>query len=557
VKPLRARTWLWWAVIAPPLLLVAVPAATLVVSSFRDAPPGAAGSWTAHNYVAVLTSPRVWSVAGTTFWIALVATALALTAGFFMAWLVARTDIPGRRLLSVVAIVPFLAPSLVVAIGWAILGNPDNGIINGFYRTLAHGTGNIVDVYSYGGVALVMSFPAAGFIYLMMLGPLGNSDPSLEDSARLSGASPWYVFRTIQVPLLMPAFLPFAIIAFIRAIEAFEVPQILGTPAGIYVFINFIYDALKVQTPPHYGTAIALSTIVGTVALLIVAIAAQLQQARATVSGKGFQPRRVKLRKAKIPCLLAAWGYLALLLLPLGAIVLSSFWKFLGNYDPKLATLANYRFIATDPTTQRALLNTVALMFLASTVCVAVGALVSFALLRKIRFGRIAIDAVLLIPWAIPGLILGVALLWTYINIPGMYGTFWGVLLGFVTLGIPLAMRSTGAVLAQLGSELEEASAVHGAGAGTTLRRIVVPLIMPGLVAAWFTLATLFSRELSVAVMLYGFGSEVASVQLLSYWEQGEGTRVAALSVLLVAFVFLLYVVQQKVTRNVRIPEPQ
>ena len=557
MKPLKGNSWLWWAVIVPPLLLVAVPAATLVVSSFRDAPPGAAGLWTLGNYVSVLASPRVWSVAVTTFWIALAATALALTAGFFMAWLVARTDIPGRRLLSVVAIVPFLAPSLVVAIGWAILGNPDNGIINGFYRALTHGTGNIVDVYSYGGVALVMSFPAAGFIYLMMLGPLSNFDPSLEDSARLSGASPWYVFRTIAAPLLMPAFLPFAIIAFIRAIEAFEVPQILGTPAGIYVFINFIYDALKVQTPPHYGTAIALSVFVGSGALLIVGIAAHLQQARATVSGKGFQPRRIKLRKAKIPCLIAAWGYLALLLLPLGAIVLSSFWRFLGNYDPKLATLANYRFIATDPTTQRALLNTIALMFIASTVCVVIGCLLSFALLRKIRFGRVAIDALLLIPWAIPGLILGVALLWTYINIPGMYGTFWAVLFGFVTLGIPLAMRSTGSVLAQLGSDLEEASAVHGANAATTLRRIVVPLIMPGLVAAWFTLATLFSRELSVSVMLYGFGSEVTSVQLLSYWEQGEGTRVAALSVLLVAFVFLLYVLQQRVTKNVRIPEPQ
>ncbi len=555
MKPLKGNAWLWWAVIAPPLLLIAVPAGTLVASSFRDAPPGAGGAWTLANYASVLLNPRVWSVAVTTFWIALAATVLALSAGFFLAWLVARTDIPGRRVLSVVAIVPFLAPSLVVAIGWAILGNPDNGVINLFFRGLTHGTGNAIDVYSYGGVALVMSFPAAGFIYLMMLGPLGNSDPSLEDSARLSGASPWYVFRTISVPLLMPAFLPFAIIAFIRAIEAFEVPQILGTPAGIYVFINFIYDALKVQTPPHYGTAISLSVLVGTGALVIVAVAARLQQTRATVTGKGFQPRRIKLRKSKVPCLIAAWGYLALVLLPLGAIVLSSFWKFLGNYDPKLATLANYQFILTDATTQRALLNTVALMFVASTVCVAIGALVSFALIRKIRFGRIAIDAVLLIPWAIPGLVLGVALLWTYINVPGMYGTFWGVLAGFITLGIPLAMRSTGSVLAQLSPDLEEASAVHGANAGTTLRRIVVPLIMPGLVSAWFTLATLFSRELSVAVMLYGFGSEVASVQLLSYWQQGEGTRVAALSVLLVAFVFGLYVLQQRVTNGARVPE--
>lgn len=555
---LRSRNaWVWWAVIVPPLLLILIPTGALVIDSFRDAPPGAPGAWTVANYVTVLTSPRIWTVAGTTFWIALASTAIALTAGFYLAWLVARTDVPGRRVLAVVAIVPFLAPSLIVAIGWAIIGNPDNGVINGFYRALTHQTGAPIDVYSYWGVALVMSFPAAGFIYLMMLGPLGNSDPSLEDSARLSGASNWYVFRTIQLPLLAPAFVPFAVIAFVRAIEAFEVPQILGTPAGIYVFINYIYDALKVQTPPHYGIAIALSVLVGTVALAIVALQAQLVHARATVTGKGFQPRRIKLRRAKAPCLILAWGYLALVIVPLGAIAVSSFWPFLGSFDPKAATLGNYAFIVSDATTLRALRNTVSLMFLASTVCVALGALVSYALVRKLRRARVAIEALLTIPWALPGLVLGVALLWTYINVPGLYGTYWAVFAGFVTLGIPLAMRSTGSVLAQLGSELEEASAVHGANARTTLRRIVVPLILPGLVSAWFTLATLFSRELSVSVMLYGFGSEVASVQLLSYWGQGEGTRVAALSVVLVIFVFALYAAQQRITKRLRLPEPR
>lgn len=555
-SPFRIRKgWIWWAVIVPPLLLILIPVGGLFVDSFRDAPPGAAGAWTVGNYLAVLGSRSVWAVAGTTFWIALGSTSLALCAGFFLAWLVARTDIPGRRILSVLAFAPFLAPSLIVAIGWAILANPDNGIVNGFFRAATHTQGTVIDVYSYWGVALVMSFPPAGFIYLVMLGPLSNTDPSLEDSARLSGASSWYAFRTIQLPLLLPAFVPFAVIAFVRAIEAFDVPLILGTPAGIYVFINYIYDALKVQTPPRYGNAIALSVIVGTLALLIFALQAQLHHARATVTGKGFQPRRIKLRRATIPCLILAWGYLALLFLPLVAIVLSSFWPFLGNYTTGKPTLDNYAFIASDPTTIRALRNTVLLMFLASTICVVVGCLVSYALVRRLRRARPVVEALLTMPWALPGLVLGVALLWSYINVPGLYGTFWAVFLGFVTLGIPLGMRSTTSVLTQLGSELEEASAVHGANVATTLWRIVVPLALPGLLAAWFTLATLFSRELSVSVMLYGYGSEVASVELLSYWSQGEGTRAAALSVLLIVLVFALYVLQRQFTKKLLISE--
>ena len=553
-KAFRYSKLLWWAVLLPPAILILAPAAMLLISSLRDAPPGAAGTWTLGNYLTVLGSHRVWSVALTTLWIALTSTAISLSTGIFMAWLVTRTDVPGRQVLASAAVIPFLAPGLVVAIGWAILGNPDNGVLNEAVHALTHGHEAVFNVYSYGGVALVMSFPASGFIYLMMVGPLSNMDPSLEDSARLSGASRWQILRRIQVPLIMPAFFPFAVLAFIRAIEAFEVPQILGTPAGIYVFINYIYDALKVKSPPHYGEAIALSVIIGTAALVMVALQAHVQHAAATVTGRGFQPRRNRLGRWRIPCAVIAWTYLGLVLLPLGAIAVSSFWRYLGNFDPALFTFENYTFIAGDATTRRAVFNTIALMLIASTACVVIGSIVSFTLLRKIKTGRRSIEAIFLIPWAVPGLILGVALLWTYINVPGLYGTFTAVLLGFITLGIPLAMRSTSSVLEQISPDLEEAGMVHGGNVSATIRRIVVPLIFPSLVAAWFTLATLFSRELSVSVMLYGYGSEVTSVQLLSYWEQGHGTRVAALSVLLVVFVFGLYVAQQRLTRSPHVP---
>jgi iron(III) transport system permease protein len=252
-----------WLIVIPPVLLAMIPVAMLLVRSFRDAPPGAAGHWTFGNYAALFSSVRLLVVAFNTVWVALCATALALLAGTSMAWVVARTDIPGRRVLEALAIVPFLTPGIVTAIGWGILANPDNGLLNTAWHALTRSSASPLNIYSYLGVAVVLAFPASGFIYLMMLGPMRNFNSSFEDAARLSGASAMRVFRSIQLPLIWPALAPVAVLAFLRALEAFEVPVVLGTPAGVIILINYVYELLKIDTPPRYGLALALSVVVG------------------------------------------------------------------------------------------------------------------------------------------------------------------------------------------------------------------------------------------------------------------------------------------------------
>ena len=220
----RQFTLAAWLVVIPPIVLALVPLAMLLSGSLRDAPPGSSGHWTLGNYAALFTDKHILNVALNTAWVAIVATTLAIFAGCAMAWLVTRTDIPGRRLLEALAIVPFLTPGIVTAIGWGILANPDNGLLNSAFRALTHSTLAPLNIYSYLGVAFVLAFPASGFAYLMMLAPMRNLSSSFDDAARLSGAGALRTFRSIHLPLLWPALAPVTVLALLRAIEAFEVP---------------------------------------------------------------------------------------------------------------------------------------------------------------------------------------------------------------------------------------------------------------------------------------------------------------------------------------------
>ena len=552
----RQFTLAAWLVVIPPIVLALVPLAMLLSGSLRDAPPGSSGHWTLGNYAALFTDKHILSVAFNTVWVAVVATTLAIFAGCGMAWLVTRTDIPGRRLLEALAIVPFLTPGIVTAIGWGILANPDNGLLNSVFRALTHSTLAPLNIYSYLGVAFVLAFPASGFAYLMMLAPMRNLSSSFDDAARLSGAGALRTFRSIHLPLLWPALAPVTVLALLRAIEAFEVPVILGTPAGVIVIINYVYQLLKVDTPPKYGLALALSIVIGGIAITAIAFQALDADLRSTVSvtGKEHQQGPVSLGNWTVPSLILIWGYLALAaLLPLGTIAVTAFMHVSGVFSAAAITLDNFAGIFHDAATLRAIANTLFLVVVCSTLSAALGAAVAYVLHTKRVPLPWLFEALILIPWALPGLIFGLAALWTYIYIPGAYGTLAGLILAYVTLGIPIAMRSLRSVLRQIGSEFEEAARAHGAGMATTLRRVVAPLVLPGAIAAWFTLAAIYSRELSATVMLYGFGSETVSVQLLSYWDQGRGTYVAALSLLLILFLFALYSTQQVLVRRYRI----
>lgn len=526
--------------------LILYPTIMLVSGSLHEGAPGENGALTLQNYADVLSDREILVTAYHTLLVAVASTLLSTLYAFFLAWLVTRTDFRWRRTAEVLAFVPFLIPPSLSAVGWALLANPDNGLLNRVVGT------SWIDIYTYGGVAFVMAQHTAGFLFLMMLAPLRNVDPNLEDAARLSGAGPLTAFRTVQLPLLLPSFIPLALLAFVRAVEAFEVPVILGTPSGVMVLTNAIYSKLKLESPPDYGSAVALSCLVtAAMGLLLVLQAKLLTKGSTTITGKAIRPRRLRLGGWTPLCLALVILYgLATSILPLGVVALSSFFPTFGVINFSRITLGNYATVLSNETTWRAVGNTLFLMAVCSTICIVIGAVLAYGVLRRLPAWRSWVEGLLAIPWAMPGLVFGLAMLWSYIAVPGFYGSLLALGVAYVTFGLPLAFRSTAGVLHQIGPELEQASLVHGASAWQTWRLTTLPLIMPGLVAGWFVLAAMFSRELAASVLLYGSGSEVISVMILGYWEQGRGNYVAVISVLLMVLLISLYGLERLLSRR-------
>ena len=538
VRRLLSR-WTW---LLPPLLvsgLILYPAITLVLGSLSDAPPGEPGAWTVGNFVAILSSPRFFRLVLTSIGVSFAATFMAIMSAFAMAWLTERTDIPLRQVIAAFAASPFLIPASLSAIGWASLANPDVGLLNVLVGA------KIFNIYSYGGLAFVLAQHSAGFLFLMLVGPLRNVDTSLEEAARVGGASTWCCFRRIQLPLVWPIVASLALLTFVRAFEAFEVPVIIGTPGNLYVVTNDIYYYLKTSTPPQYGLALAQSVIV-TMALGLVMVVQTRRASRARISvvgGKSQRVYRTKLGAWTRPCLAFAFLYaMCTSVLPLGTIVASSFFKYYGLYDLSTLTLDNYYDVLSDPIVRRAIGNTLIVMAVGATLCLLMGGLAAYSLERRFKGSREVLAGILMIPWSMPGIVFGLALLWAMIKIPGLYGSLGGIVTACVILGLPVALMSVTSSLQQTNVELEEAARVHGASTLQTMRLVLLPLFAPALISGWFILAAIFSRELAATVLLYGPGSEVLSVMILGYWEQGQGNYVAVLSIAMLCVLLVLQI---------------
>lgn len=536
----------WLVSIFVAAALILYPVVTLAISSFVDAPPGESGAFTLANYTELFGRRGVYGIFLNSMWIAVVSSVIAVVPGVFLAWLVVRTDVPFRKTIEAFAIIPFLIPVSIQSVGWAILGNPDAGLVNQLLGV------KLLDIYSYWGVAFVLGQHSVGFIYLMALGPFRNMNPSLEDAARLSGATAWQTFRRVQLPLLVPALVPVTILVFARALESFEAPVILGTPGNVQVITNDIYDRLKIDSPPNYGSAIALACLATAGLALLFAFQSWVGKRKKfiTLTGKGFQQRQIKLGAWMIPCivLVAAFAILTTVL-PLGIILFASFFKIFGVYEVAHLTLDNYSHVLQEDVIWRAIGNTLLLMVVCASICIAFGSAIAYAVRRRVSSVRTPVEMLLAVPWALPGLVFGLAMLWAYIPVPGVYGTLFAIGIAYVTFGLSIGFRSIDAQLGQMSPDLEEAARAHGASTLQTLRHIVVPLMKPGLIAGWFVLATIFSRELAASILLYSHGSEVLSVELLGYWEQGRANYAAVTSVIMLVLLSLLFAAERIVSR--------
>jgi iron(III) transport system permease protein len=382
------------------------------------------------------------------------------------------------------------------------------------------------------------------FLFLLFATAFRSLDPSLEESSRMSGASSWTTFRRITLSLMLPVTTSAFILAFVRGVEAFESPMFFGTPARIQVLTTEIYNSIHHDTEPDYQAATALALFVMALLSLLIVWQWRLLGSRSflTVTGRGYQPRLTRLGRLRWVTFGIALAFVGVTVaLPVGQLLLGSFFRFFGFYRAEMLTLEHYREVWESRLVWRALGNTLLLGFAASTVAMILGSITAYVVVRtRLPLRRVA-EGLAWLPWLMPGMVLGVGLLWAYAFLPGpfaLYGTRWALLLAYLTLSLPLAVRTMAGAFSRIGPDLEECSRVHGASFWTTFRRILLSLSWPSFAVGWIFLFFIILRELSASILLYGPGSEVLSVVLMRLWSEGKAEQVSVVALVMLAFVF-------------------
>ncbi len=512
--------------------LVLLPVGMLLFTSLRVEEFGEAAYFSLANYTDFVLSPRILRSIGNTLIVATGATLVAAAFGISLAWIHARTDTPGRRLLEPLTLIPFFLSPYVGAIAWSYLAAPRVGMLNDWLRALLGLETDPLSVYNRGGIVWVLALFFTPIMYLFVIGPLRRMDPALEESARTSGSGILETTRRVTLPLVTPAILSGAILVFVSSAGEFGVPLALGSPFRIETMTTQIYN-LTSGSAIDYNASAALSTVLAALTLTFIFIHRRvvLPRSYTTITGRGYRPRLVELGRWRWATLGFNLLYLLMaVFLPLLALFLVSIsdrWE--GRFDPGALTLANYVYVFTEPLSARAVWNSLKLAVAGATICMALALVVAYAIHRGRGRARAGLDFVSSLPVAFPGIVLAMGILLAYIRTP-IYATLWILLVGYITRFLPYGQRMVSSVLLSLSPELDQSSRTSGASWATTLRRITVPLLKPGIVAGWLLLFVIFLREFPISVLLYKGGLEVLSVAVWYFVVHETATRTAAVA---------------------------
>ena len=489
-------------------------------------------------------------------------TAVAMVLGTALAYLIVRTDVPFKPLMFAASLVPLIIPGILHTIAWIFLASPQIGVINKNVIEPLDG-GHPFNVFSLYGMSLVEGLHLAPLVFLLMVASFRSMDPSLEESAVMSGAPLRTVFRRITLPLAKPAIAAGVLIMVVRGLESFEVPALIGLPNHIWVFTSRIWSVLNV-TPPNYGQAgaYALSLLVLTsVGIFLHSRFARRAPAFQTVTGKAFRPRPVPLGVWRIPATIFLLLYFVVsVLLPLLILAYAStqpFYSPPSRYTLSHMSLSTYPTVFHDPLVRHAATNSVVLGLGTATVVMLMTAVAAWVVVRTRLRGRSLIDNLAFMPLVIPGLVLGVALLSVYLRFRSLpiYGTLWILFVAYLTRFMPYGMRYSSTSMFQIGRELEESAQMSGAGWFQTFRRVVLPLLVPGLVAGWIYIMIVSVRELGSSVLLYSPGREVLSIVIWQQYRDGLFPELAALGVMMVGALVVLVSVAYKLGAKIGVRE--
>ena len=519
--------------------------------------------FTFDNYRTAYWSVETLRVFGNSVEFASGSASLAFVIGTLFAWVNERTDTPFKSAFFALSLIPLVIPAILFTVSWILLASPKIGIINVAIQELFATDLVIANIYSMGGMIFVDGLHQSPLAFLLMTAAFRSMDPSLEESALMCGATVLQIARRMTLKLVWPAVMAVFLILFLRAIESFEVPTILGLPVGIEVYTSSIYQA--VQTYPS-DIGLASSYAAGLLVIASLCVYAQSRTAAevekfSTVTGKGFRPRVMHIGRWRYLAAATFTAYLAIVVaLPFLVLVWCSLQTF--YVAPSVAALKNitfdaYRAVFGYPVFAGAVWNSLVLSVASATVVALTTAVLCWIVARTRLPGRWLLDNLATLPLMFPGLVLGLAIMVCYLNLNiGIYGTLWIMLIAYVTRFMPYGMRYNATSMLALHKELEESATMSGASWGMTFWRVVLPLLKPGLIAGWIYVVIVSMRELSSSILLYSPGSEVLSIMIWEYWQNGQYVELSALGVMLIASLLCLVLLERFASRRFGIADP-
>ncbi len=525
-------------------LVVLGPLGLLLYQSLLSGPffdPAARYSLDAFRYI--LSSSDFHQAFATSFVISLAMTVIAVPLGSVLGFLVVRTDLPGKRWVEPFFFVPIYLSPIVVAFGYVVAVGPV-GFFSLWFKSLV---GTVPwSLYSLFGLIVIAGLMHVPHVFLYVSSSLRSLDPAVEEAARVTGAGPWRICFTVSLPLVRPAILFSSALVFLLGFELFGLPLVLGDPAGLLVLTTYLYKLTNILGVPSYQlmAVVALCIVIITFPLVylqrrLLGTASQY----AVIRGKGqaFRPLSLGLSRWPMMAVILAWLGIVVVL-PLAGVALRSLVRNWGEGVDLLAvlTLDHFRELVHYPNLIRGIINTMLIGSVGGALAVTAYALVALSSHRWHGVGTVVLDYLILLPRALPGLVVGLAFFWVFVffkPISPLRSTLFSLWIAYAVVWLAYGLKLISAALLQVSSELEEAARVTGASRGRVYRDVTLPLIRFGLLGSWLLIFMMFVREYSTGVYLLGPGTEVIGSLIVSLWGTGALDLISALSVIEVAIV--------------------
>ena len=565
--PRELFSWLSWprliaiGSILLTIWLLLVPLGALLMTAFSEDTIYGPGDLTLENFKDAYSSSRILLLIWNSFVFAAGGSALTILMGGLVAWAVERTDMPGRDLFHGFTLLTFALPGLLTTMAWMLILSPNVGWLNALLRESFGLKSAPFNIYTMGGMMWVMAAHYFPLAYLL-LGPAFRAlDVRMEEAAMTSGARQSQITFRVTMPMMRPAILSTLLLLFIRGIESFDIPRLVGKPARIPVFTTEIQDAIR-GSHPEVGNASALSLTLVASCILTVYLyrrSTSNAEAYATITGKGYRPTSFNLGVWRWPFSI---GIGLMFFIALGLPLFTLFWQslfqkiaqpFLQSGGP--VTFANYLFVLRYPIFVDAVKTSVSLGAMSASFVVLLTMILAWIAQRSLKRYGWLLDVAAFLPIAFPSIIVGASILFAYLVLPiPIYNTIWILLVAYVTLFMPYGMRFASGGLLQIHKELEEAAQTSGASQGQMFYRILMPLLAPIALSAWVYIFVLSVRELGASIMLVGPGTHVLGSISLTMWEEGGSYgAVCALGIIqilpLIVIVALLRKLERRISR--------